>query len=199
MTALATGAVGGTVALFGTAMLGYAIDGKRRIRDLILDMVDWRGDERVLDVGTGRGLLAIGAAKRLTSGHVTAIDIWQAKDLSANTATGAEANARIEAVADRIAFRHQDASALPDPDGSFDVILSLLCLHNIEPTARREQACREMARVLAPGGTLIAGDYVSTAPYARLFQAAGLTIVETRWHRREARGLMSITKATREG
>jgi cyclopropane fatty-acyl-phospholipid synthase-like methyltransferase len=43
-----------------------------------------RGDETVLDVGYGRGLHLIGAAKRLTTGKAPGVDIWQAEDLSGN-------------------------------------------------------------------------------------------------------------------
>lgn len=195
--ALATGVAGGGAAMFGLAMLGYAIDGKARIRDLMLDAVAWQGAERVLDVGTGRGMMAIGAAKRLTTGRVTAIDIWQAKDLSANGMAGAMANAAIEDVVGRIDFRHQDATTLSPADGTFDVVLSLLCLHNIEPVAARQQACRAMARAVSPGGTIVIGDYVSTGPYAQILRSEGLTIDWTRWHLKEARGLMSITRASR--
>jgi arsenite methyltransferase len=44
-------------------MLAYSL--KLNIRDRMLDMIHWKGNETVLDTGTGRGLLAIGAAKRL--------------------------------------------------------------------------------------------------------------------------------------
>src|SRR5262245_35500983 len=39
--------------------------GKLKQRDRLLDMVQLQGDETLLDVGCGRGLLLIGAAKRL--------------------------------------------------------------------------------------------------------------------------------------
>jgi len=38
--------------------------GKLKERDRLLDRIPWRGDEAVLDVGCGRGLLLIGAARR---------------------------------------------------------------------------------------------------------------------------------------
>jgi cyclopropane fatty-acyl-phospholipid synthase-like methyltransferase len=50
----------------------------------LLDRIEWTGQEEVLDVGCGRGLMLIGAAKRLTTGKATGIDIWQAEDLSGN-------------------------------------------------------------------------------------------------------------------
>jgi len=36
-------------------------------------LVSWQGNETVLDVGTGRGLLMIGAAKKLTTGKASAL------------------------------------------------------------------------------------------------------------------------------
>ncbi|MGH3056180.1 MAG: class I SAM-dependent methyltransferase, partial [Gaiellaceae bacterium] len=59
-------------------MLVYARWGKYRHRDRMLALHKWRGDEQVLDVGTGRGLLMVGAARRLTSGHSVGTDVWRA-------------------------------------------------------------------------------------------------------------------------
>src|SRR5580700_4692983 len=71
---------------------------KFRHRDRMLNLVTWRGDEQVLDIGTGRGLLMIGAAKRLATGKSIGIDIWREQDLTGNTRTAAMRNAEIEGV-----------------------------------------------------------------------------------------------------
>src|ERR1043166_637990 len=42
--------------------------GKLRLREKILNSIPWRGDEQVLDVGCGHGLMLIGAARRLKTG-----------------------------------------------------------------------------------------------------------------------------------
>src|SRR5215471_11213682 len=76
----------------GILMLVYAKWGKFSHRDRMLNMISWRGDEHVLDVGTGRGLLLIGAARRLTTGKSTGIDIWSTKDLSGNSLERTQAN-----------------------------------------------------------------------------------------------------------
>ena len=83
----------------GILMLLYAKWGKFRHRDMMLNMLRWRGDERVLDVGTGRGLLLIGAARRLTTGTATGIDVWSTKDLSGNSLARTQANIDVEGVA----------------------------------------------------------------------------------------------------
>ncbi|MEP6794313.1 MAG: hypothetical protein ABJB16_08310 [Saprospiraceae bacterium] len=48
--------------LMAVWMLLYSIYGKRRRRDRMLNMMDWKGNEMVLDVGTGRGLLIGGVS-----------------------------------------------------------------------------------------------------------------------------------------
>lgn len=165
----------------GLAMLQYGLAGKRRTRDAILDLVTWRGDETVLDVGTGAGLLMIGAAKRLTlGGRAVGIDIWASKDLSYNSALATGRNVAAEGVTARVEVRTENATHLSFPDATFDVALSLLCLHNIEPKAQQAAACREIARVLKPGGRVVIGDYVPTHSYARALREAGLDV---RWSR----------------
>src|SRR5206468_8356261 len=85
----------------GTWMVWTSKVGKVRERERLLVRLPWTGDERVLDVGCGRGLMLVGAAKRLTTGRATGIDIWQAEDLSGNRPEATLDNAQREGVADR--------------------------------------------------------------------------------------------------
>ena len=189
--------VAGIVPLgLGLAMLQYGLAGKMRTRDAMLDLVDWRGDEQVLDIGTGAGLLLAGAAQRLNQGgHALGIDIWSAKDLSSNSALATRRNLVIEGVADRADVLTADAARLDFADGAFDVVLSLLCLHNIEPESGRDAACREIARVLKPGGRVVIGDYLPTHGYARILHEAGLEIRQSRPAFAVARSLMWLLVA----
>jgi len=155
-------------------MVSYVKVEKFRHRDRMLGMTPWRGDEQVLDVGTGRGLLMIGAAKRLTSGKSFGIDIWRERDLSDNTREAAMRNAEIEGVRDKVELRNADAREMPFPDGTFDCVLSNLCLHNIPTREGRAAACREIARVLKPGGVAIISDFTHTDEYAKAFREQGL-------------------------
>jgi arsenite methyltransferase len=166
--------------LGGVLMLLYAKWGKFRHRDMMLDMVRWRGDERVLDLGTGRGLLLIGAARRLTTGRGTGIDIWSTKDLSGNSLERTQANVNVEGVRDKVDLKSDDARKLSFPDASFDVVLSNLCIHNIPDADGRAQACREIARVLKPGGTALISDFIKTSSYKKTLLASGLNVSRTR-------------------
>jgi len=164
------------ISFFVSAMLMilYAKFGKFRHRERMLAMIKWRGDEQVLDVGTGRGLLMIGAAKRLTSGKSFGIDIWNAADLSGNKIENTLHNAEIEGVADKIEILSEDAQAMNFADASFDVVLSNLCLHNIPTKEGRAQACREIARILKPDGTAIISDFQNTKFYQSIFKDENL-------------------------
>ena len=116
-----------------------------------------------LDVGTGRGLLMIGAAKRLSTGKAIGIDIWSKGDLSGNSRDKTLRNVELEGVSDRVEVKSDDATAMQFPDASFDVVLSNLCLHNIPSREGRDRACREIIRVLKPGGTAVIADFKNTA------------------------------------
>src|SRR6476661_364207 len=164
----------------GILMLLYAKWGKFRHRDMMLNMLRWRGDERVLDVGTGRGLLLIGAARRLTTGTATGIDIWSTKDLSGNSLARTQTNIDVEGVQDKVDLKSDDARKLSFPDATFDVVLSNLCIHNIPDADGRAQACREVARVLKPGGVALISDFINTGSYEKTLAACGLTVGRTR-------------------
>ncbi len=73
-------------------MLWGSLVTKVKGREAILDLVPWSGDQQVLDVGCGRGLLLVGAAHRLTSGRAVGIDLWLARDQSGNEKPGALTN-----------------------------------------------------------------------------------------------------------
>lgn len=159
-----------------SCMLAYGKVGKFRERDRMMSLIAWRGDEHVLDIGTGTGLLLIAAAKRLNSGRAVGIDVWRAEDLSDNTLERLMANARAEGVDQKIEVITEDARNLSFDNESFDLVLSTFCIHNIEPKLDQVKACKEIARVLRPGGHAVIADYIPTHGYAEVFREAGLNV-----------------------
>ncbi|MDF5723360.1 MAG: class I SAM-dependent methyltransferase [Rhizonema sp. PD37] len=182
----------------GTSMIAYGIRGKFNIREQMLNIVNWKGDENVLDIGTGRGLLMIGAAKRLKTGKVIGIDIWNTEDLSGNTAGNTLINVELEGVKDKTELKNEDVRNMSFADNSFVVILSLLCLHNIDDKTEREVACREIARVLKPGGTAVISDYVNISEYAKVLAQVGLKVEKPKSYFFEAYSLIWMVVVTKE-
>jgi arsenite methyltransferase len=189
--------IGITLLILGSSMYFYGIKGKFLMRDFLLEKIDWKGDEMVLDIGAGTGLLMNGAAKFLTTGKSTGIDIWRAEDLSDNTLQNALKNAEIEGVSDKIEIKTEDARQLSFVDNSFDVVLSMFCIHNIDDIKEQEKACFEIARVLKRGGTALIGDYIPTHDYARYFEKAGLKVVSSKNYISTSYTLMWMVEATK--
>ncbi|MFH0876346.1 MAG: class I SAM-dependent methyltransferase [archaeon] len=80
-------------------------------------------NSKILDVGTGFGHIAILAAKEYNC-LVTAIDNCEEKIMQAKE------NARKENVLDKITFTIADATQMPYPNNSFDVVMSFNALHH---------------------------------------------------------------------
>jgi SAM-dependent methyltransferase len=124
----------------------------------LLDQLNLRGDERILDMGCGRGAVLLMAAQHLTTGRAVGVDLWRTVDQSGNSPEAAQRNAVAEGVADRVELHTGDMTALPFEDDSFDVVVSSLAIHNIKGRAGREKAVSEAVRVLRPGGRLLIVD-----------------------------------------
>jgi len=168
----------------GADELDRIINNARYFGDLtehVLHLAGLAHGMRVLDVGCGAGLLLIGAAKRLTTGKATGVDVWSKVDLSANARERTLRNVAMEGVGQKTEVLDGDATAMKFADGMFDVVVSNLVIHNIPSREERDKACREIARVLKPGGVAVISDFVKTKEYQAQFVKAGLQLTRTRW------------------
>jgi ubiquinone/menaquinone biosynthesis C-methylase UbiE len=88
-------------------------------------LAEFRPGDRVLDVGTGTGIMALHAAGRVgEAGRVTGIDLSEGMLAHARAKAGqAKLSARVE-------FRRMDAEHLEVDDASFDTAVSLFALRH---------------------------------------------------------------------
>jgi arsenite methyltransferase len=154
--------------------------GKFAVWAELLLSLNLRGDERVLDLGCGRGAVLLTVAKLLPRGRTVGIDLWKTSDQSGNALEVARRNAELEAVADRVDLRTGDVRALPFEDESFDVVLSSLAIHNIPDTEGRAKAIDEAVRVLRRGGRVVIVDIGATREYETRLQERGMGEIERR-------------------
>jgi arsenite methyltransferase len=182
---LATGSVGpfiGAAAIL--AFLGFGLYASRRGKFLVwselLDSLELRGGERILDLGCGRGAVLLTAAQRLSTGRAVGVDLWKREDQSGNAIEATGRNAAAEGVADRVELHTADMTELPFAPNSFDIVVSNVAVHNIKSRAGREKAIDEAVRVLRPGGRLLVADLFATRVYADRLSAVGMTGVKRR-------------------
>lgn len=116
--------------------------------------------DRVLDIGCGNGRL---------------FSLLEPRSV---VYTGFDSSEGLLAIArarhPNAAFVRGDATALPFPDASFDVVYSFATLHHIPSRELRAQAVKEAARALRPGGHYIVSvwDLWSARHFPRLLQDA---------------------------
>jgi SAM-dependent methyltransferase len=174
VAAAAYGATGASIITTAALFIRTTRIGKFEVWADILKNLGLRGDERLLDMGCGRGAVLLAAAKLLPNGRATGVDIWRA-DQTNNAEQNTLRNAEIEGVADRIQVQTADITELPFEDNSFDVIVSSLVVHNIPKAEARAKAISEAARVLRPGGKLALVDIFYTNHHLRQLRALGWT------------------------
>jgi arsenite methyltransferase len=173
-----TAGVGALMVLEGLAIVWSSKVAKPWWANHLLNQLHLQGHERVLDVGCGRGLLLIGAARRLPHGRAVGIDLWSQADQSQNSREATLLNTQVEEVSQRVEIHEGDMRTLPFPDASFDVVVASLAIHNIESQEGRHQAIQEILRVLKPGGRVALMDIFHVKQMASQARACGLQQVQ---------------------
>jgi len=146
-----TGAIIHSAFKYDLLVAALTLGRERKFRERLLAPAELRAGESVLDIGCGTGSLAI-VAKAHVGQHGRVIGVDPSPEMIARARTkAARKNQDVD-------FQVAWAQALPFPDASFDVVLSTVMLHHI-PRAGREDALREVRRVLKPTGRLVAIDF----------------------------------------
>jgi 2-polyprenyl-3-methyl-5-hydroxy-6-metoxy-1,4-benzoquinol methylase len=124
----------------------------------LVDAVDVRPGQHVLDVAAGTGTSALPAAR--LGAHVTATD------LTPELLDVGRADATREGL--DITWQTADAEALPYPDSTFDVVLSAI---GVMFAPHHQQAADELVRVCRPGGTIAVLNWTPEGFIGQVFAA----------------------------
>lgn len=142
----------------------YAMVGTQIIivSENLIESLDLRSTERVLDVATGSGNAALAAARR--GCEVVGVDYVPSLLDRARTRAGAEQ------LAEHITWIEGDAEALPVEDASFDVVTSVFG-SMFAPNHHR--TADELLRACRPGGRIGLVSHTPEGFIGRLFKVNG--------------------------
>lgn len=118
---------------------------------VLVDLLELRGQETLLDYGAGTGRVALAAAAALPQGRVIAVD--ESPEMVTRLQVRTQSSANIEVL--QISGNH-----VPLADATVDRILAINLLHEV----RGESALSEMLRLLRPDGVLLAVDWDRERP-----------------------------------
>ena len=113
----------------------------------VRQFVDLRGDERVLDAGTGTGAFAFAVAPHVA--EVVGVDL--VPELLAEARKRAHDFPNVN-------FVEGDVTSIPSDLGAFDLVASVRTLHHIR---RPEVAVAELTRATRPGGRILVVDQLA--------------------------------------
>ncbi|KAL1922712.1 uncharacterized protein VTP21DRAFT_10251 [Calcarisporiella thermophila] len=117
------------------------------LTDILIEKIDVKSGERVLDIGCGVGGPAIHLARK-TGAKVVGISISESQVKQATE------NAIKSGMAGQVSFEFADAMDLPFPPNSFDAVWALESIIHMD----RLKTLQQVAKVLRPGGRLVLTD-----------------------------------------
>jgi ubiquinone/menaquinone biosynthesis C-methylase UbiE len=119
--------------------------------------ISYRPSDKILDIACGTGEFERLILNEGSDQQIIGIDISEKMLRLAREKCGAYPN---------VAFLKADASALPFPDQSFDLVVSANSLHYFD---KPSDSLAEMRRVLLPTGSLVIMDWCKDYPICRCF------------------------------
>ena len=111
------------------------------VHEHLIKHLDWDGEGKLLDIGCGAAALTVHCAKAFPKAQITAMDHWGVEWNYAKEQC--EKNAKIEGVADHIAFQKGDAAKLDFPDETFDAVVSNFVFHEVRTAKDKRDVVKE--------------------------------------------------------
>lgn len=132
---------------FITVFLSYGMD--KGWKRKLIEMMNLRGDEKVLDLACGTGDITFAEGEKLPQGQAVGLDITHGM-LKIAEAKRQSLNIR------NVHYNRADIMQMPYPDNTFDAVTGGYALRNVP---NLKGAIQEIKRVLKPGGKIYSLDF----------------------------------------
>jgi SAM-dependent methyltransferase len=136
---------------------------QEKVYNLIIQSLETNIKGRVLDIGSGNGVLAVKLAQQNREAEIVGMDYW-GKDWEYSKSV-CEKNAQIAKVENRVHFQKGDAATLDFVNETFDGAISNLTFHEVKSAADKRTVVQEALRVVKSGGSFAFIDYFYDEKY----------------------------------
>jgi ubiquinone/menaquinone biosynthesis C-methylase UbiE len=136
---------------------------QEKFYNLIIQSLGKDVNGKILDIGSGNGVLAVKLAQQHREVQVVGIDYW-GEDWEYSKSV-CEKNAQIAHVENRVHFQKGDAAKLHFANGTFQGAMSNLTFHEVRSVTDKRQVFQEALRIIKPGSTFAFIDYFYDAKY----------------------------------
>ncbi len=136
---------------------------QEKIYNLIIQNLGVNVKGRILDIGSGNGVLTVKLAQQNKEAEIVGMDYWGADWEYSKSVC--EKNAKIGNVESRVRFQKGDAASLDFATGEFDGAISNLTFHEVRSVADKRLVLQEALRVVKPGGVFAFVDYFYEEKY----------------------------------
>ena len=123
--------------------------------DLIFEMARLRPEDQFVHIGLGMRTTAVGLGRRLSTGHMTVIDVYNPQLMPNEAIVRARARAPQPGPDNRVTWREGSITLLPLPDSSVRTVTINCTLSALWQNGDHDRLLAEIWRILRPGGRLV--------------------------------------------
>ena len=145
---------------FGVSIWAAHVQHDGADHDLIFEMARLRPEDRFVHIGLGLKTTAIGLGRRLSTGHMTVVDIYNPQLMPHDAIARARAMVVQPGPDNRVTWREGSIDLLPLPDSSVRVVTLYCTLGAFWQAGDHQRLIQEIRRILKPGGRLVMAEKV---------------------------------------
>lgn len=156
----------------------YRLEDKpaERTYDVLFDLGQLQPTDHFVHLNLGERRTALGLARRLTTGHLTVIDIYNPQLTPDSTLSRTRQQAKRPQPDPRLSWRDSSIQLLPLPDGSVKAITLNQVAFEFWQEGDRLLLLKEIYRVLRPGGRILLAERVRTQTNLLVMGPAALSL-----------------------
>ena len=162
--------------LFASLWSYHVLYDNTDIRDTLFDIGELNPQVTVVDVNLGLRSFPAGLGRRLTTGTVIAIDVYNPQLAPDRTLARAHNQAERPIPDPRLSWREGNISILPLPDNSVQAITLVQVVSELWQEGDRRRLLQEANRILMPGGCLLLAERARTPFNTLVSGLAGLRL-----------------------